>query len=302
MARVVSSMSRTTPRRMPAVFSEADAEDPGARVARVARHLGDGARRPWWSRGRARRPAAGAERSCARPADDHLAGEASIEFLIRPPAPGERLLHRHHRSNVLRGNLCAEPEAPPPDLEYHVRPHPPRRPDSREQVGIDVPHPREHSRDHRIAIGRAPADRAPSAADRTGAPVPARPAARARRPGSRAPPAAPRPARPRAFPAAGGRLRPTSRPASRRPGAASGAGSSNTLAFGDELAARAITFAGSRYCNPAISTRLHPEKVESAKRSGSPNQSASPSPRPPRSFQPGFRRRPATGRARDRPA
>ena len=88
------------------------------------------------------------------PADDHLAGEPSVELLVCPPAPGERLLHRHHRSNVLRGNLCAEPEAPPPDLEYHVRPHPPGRSDSREQVGIAVPDPREHSRDHRVAVGR----------------------------------------------------------------------------------------------------------------------------------------------------
>ena len=39
-------------------------------------------RRPWSSRGRAPPPAAEAGRSCARPADDHLTGEASIQFLV----------------------------------------------------------------------------------------------------------------------------------------------------------------------------------------------------------------------------
>ena len=173
MARVVSSMSRTTPRRMPALRSTPTPEDPAPGVPRVAGHLGDERHRPWSSRGRARRPAAAAGRSCPRPADDHLAGEPPVELLVRAPLPGEGLLHRRHRSNVLRRKPGAEPEPP------SVRPRRPRRdrPATRRRSARTAPgsnslRPRQRARDQPRRRRSAPADRARSRADRRAAPRP----------------------------------------------------------------------------------------------------------------------------------
>ena len=127
MARVVSSMSRTTPRRMPALRSTPTPRIRAPRLAGVARHLGDDGHHLGGAEIERRDQPLGLGAHARRPADDHLAGEAPIEFRNAPPCPGERLLHRHHRSNVLRGNIRAEPEAPAAHLEHHVRPRPASR-------------------------------------------------------------------------------------------------------------------------------------------------------------------------------
>ena len=240
-----------------------------------------------------------------RPADDHLAGEASVEFLIGPPLPGERLLHRHHRSNVLRGNLRAEPEAPPLDLEHHVRPHPPCRARSGRTGRDRSPAPRASTRRDHARRRRPPAaGRARSAAGRTEAPCPARPAAPAPSPrlasatgtaSSTAISSVPGSRRPHL-----GRL---DARASRAPAARAARGSSNTLAVGRELER-------SRSPLPEQDTAIRrsppasPGKTRAPEAAAGPNQSASSRAAERRRGPPSrrFRRRPATAPARGRPA
>ena len=261
---------------------------PGSRASPVTSR--DQPRRPWWSRGRARRPAAGAGAHAPGPADDHLAGEAPIELLVCPPAAGRASCSTAITARMSSAvTVGAEPEPPP------VRPRVPRPSRTRQaaptranSAGIALPHPREHPRHHASRRWRPPADRAPTRTGRREAPGPAasssasRPLALAR-----APPAPPRPASISSVP--GSRRRTSAAHAGH--GARPGAGAAEVVEDAGRRApssSAAITFAGVKILQ---SGDFHPSDPEESRGRGAAGRQRRDQQRRARRPQPGRGRR-----------
>ena len=205
----------------------------------VAGDLGDHARPPWSSRGRAPPPAAaaGALMRASRRTITWPAKRPSSSWYVRPCRASA--CSTAITARMSSAETCAPNQRRRPSTSSTTS-GPTRHAalDPREQVGIVFPDPREHP--VRPPRRRRPRSEGPGA-ERSGIEW-EHPAARvqqrpARRRGSRAPPGPlPRPDRSRAFPAAAGRTSADAHARHRvRPGAASGAGSSKTLAVGSQL-------------------------------------------------------------------